>query len=106
MFAAFENVPERVVVAHGEPFTFTLSLTPGSLSHPSQGTVQLGSQQPVTVSLRDGRYEFALPSQIDSGRLEVRIGDFRKTVGVDPKLRPELTSIAAEFNLPEYLGLP
>ncbi len=105
-FAAFEKVPERLVVAHGEPFTFTLSLAPSSLSHPSQGTVQLGAQPPVTAALRDGRYEFALPSQIESGRLDVRVGDFRQSVKVDPKLRPELTSIAAEFLLPEYLGLP
>jgi len=105
-FAAFEKVPERLVVAHGEPFSFTMSLVPTSLSHPGQGTVQLGGQQPVTAALKDGRYEFALPSQIESGRLEVRIGDFRQSVSVEPKLRPELTSIAAEFVLPEYLGLP
>lgn len=105
-FAAFEQVPERLVVAHGEPFSFTARLASSSLSHPSQGTVQLGGQQPVTATLQNGRYEFALPSQIDTGRLDVRIGDFRQTIHVEPKLRPELTSIAAAFNLPEYLGLP
>jgi hypothetical protein len=105
-FAAFEQLPERLVVAHGEPFTFTARLASGSLSHPSQGTVQISAQLPVTAALRDGRYEFELPSQIESGWLDVRVGDFRQTLNVDPKLRPELTSIAAEFNLPDYLGLP
>jgi hypothetical protein len=105
-FAAFEPLPEQVVVAHGEPFSFTARLTANSLSHPSQGTVQLGGQQPVTVSLRNGRYEFELPSQIDAGQLDMRIGDFRQSVRVEPKLRPELTSITAEFALPDYLGLP
>ena len=105
-FASFEQLPERLVVAHGEPFTFTARLAAGSLSHPGQGTVQLGAQQPVTAALREGRYEFELPSQIESGRLDVRVGDFRQTIHVDPKLRPELTSIAAVFNLPDYLGLP
>ncbi|HEY2253484.1 MAG TPA: hypothetical protein VGH74_20560 [Planctomycetaceae bacterium] len=105
-FAAFEPVPERLVVAHGEPFTFAAQLASGSLSHPRRGTVQLVGQQPVTADLREGRYEFTLPSQIDAGRLEVHIGDFRQTVNIEPKLRPELTSIAAAFNLPDYLGLP
>jgi hypothetical protein len=106
-FAAFEPLPERLVVAHGEPFSFAASLTSNSRWQPSQGTVQLGQQQPVTADASEfGHFVFELPSQIESGRLEVRIGDFRQTIRVDPKLRPELTSIAAEFNLPDYLGLP
>jgi len=105
-FAAFEPVPDRLIVAHGEPFVFTAQLTANSLSHPAQGTVQLGQQPPVSAMLRDGHYEFELASQIEPGRLAVRIGDFVQNVEIEPRLRPELTSVTAAFSLPEYLGQP
>jgi len=38
--------------------------------------------------------------------IEVRIGDVRQTVQLQPLLRPELTSLTADVALPEYLGHP
>ena len=100
------RLPEQVIVAHGEPFSIALHLSATSESRPSQGVVQLGEQQPVSATLNNDTYDFELPAQIDAGRLEVRIGDYRQTVRVEPKLRPELTAVAATFTLPEYLGRP
>lgn len=105
-FAAVEPLPERVIVAHGEPFSIAVRLNANTASRPSQGVVQLGEQQPVAATLRDDRYEFELPAQIDAGRLQIRIGDFLQSVRIEPKLRPELNSVAAVFSLPEYLGRP
>lgn len=105
-FAAFQPMSDRLVVPHGEPFQFTATLTEKSLAHPTRGTVQLGAQPEVAAVLRDGKYEFELPSQIETAALDVRIGDFRQTISVEPRLRPELTSVTAEFFLPDYLGLP
>jgi hypothetical protein len=105
-FAAFQPISDRLVVAHGEPFKFTATLAAGSLTQPGRGTVQLGAQPEVAATLRDGKYEFELPSQIEAGRMNVRIGDFRQTIDIEPRLRPELTSVSAEFLLPDYLGLP
>jgi hypothetical protein len=68
--------------------------------------VRLGSQLPVTAPLRGGFYTFELPAQIDAGLLSVRIGDLSKQIRVEPKLRPELTSVVASISLPEYLGRP
>src|SRR6185295_15152561 len=34
------------------------------------------------------------------------VGDARYNIEVDPKLRPELTAIAAKVRLPVYLGQP
>ena len=105
-FAAIERLPETVVVAHGEPFSIEVRLRENSASRPAEGVVQFGEQQPVTAALVDGRYAFDLPGQIDAGRLEVRIGDYFQSVRIDPKLRPELSSVAAVYSLPEYLGRP
>lgn len=105
-FAAVEHLPEKIVVAHGEPFAVDVKLQEKSLSHPAQGTAQLGMQQPVEAALSDGRYRFELPQQIAAGQLDVNIGDSQQQVRIEPMLRPELTSVVAEVQLPAYLGLP
>jgi hypothetical protein len=103
-FTMVEALPDRLVVAHGEPFTMSVKLTEQTMSRPKQGDVRLGVQLPVTAQLRDGRYEFELPAQIEAGWLDVRVGDMSKRVRIEPTLRPELTSVVANVGLPEYLG--
>ncbi len=103
-FAAIEPLPDRLVVAHGEPFTVKVDLAKDADWRPGQGEVQMTGQRPVAAPLRDGSYEFELPAQINAGQLVVRIGDLKKQVLIDPTLRPELTSVVANVNLPEYLG--
>ncbi len=103
-FTSIQPVSNHLVVAHGEPFSVTASLASHSQWKPKQGEVQLGGQRPVVAQLRDGRYEFELPAQIDEGWLSLRIGDLSQRIRVQPMLRPELTSIGAEVELPEYLG--
>ncbi len=103
-FTSIEPVSNHLVVAHGEPFTVSVALAKDSAWQPLKGEVQLGGQRPVSARLQDRHYEFELPGQIDEGWLSVRIGDLSQRVRVQPMLRPELTSIGAAVNLPEYLG--
>lgn len=103
-FAALEPLRGELIVPHGEPFPVSLTLKDKTLSRPGKGVVQLGAQEPVTAMLRDGRYDFDLPAQISAARLKIRIGDYMQTVRVEPKLRPELNSVAANYLLPDYLG--
>lgn len=105
-FAAVEPLPNRLIVAHGEPFSVSVRLEGKTAWRPARGVAKLGDQQPVTAKLRDGRYEFELPPQIDAGWLSVKIGDSWQRVRVDPTLRPELTSVVADVSLPEYLSRP
>ena len=105
-FTAIEPLPERLVVAHGEPVTISVRLLETSQSKPARGTVQLGSQIPVTGELNADRYEFALPAQISSGWLQLRIGDATQRVRVEPMLRPEISTVVADVRLPEYLQRP
>ena len=101
-----EPVASKLVVPHGEPFSVDLTLTKNTVWRPGQGVAQLAAQHPVVASLRDNRYEFELPPQIDPGWLEVKIGDATNRVKIEPTLRPELTSVVASVTLPDYLGRP
>lgn len=111
-FADVSALPDRIVVPHGEPFAVSVSLNNGSRWRPHSGQVQLGSQQPIEAPLvarkvdGKGAYVFDMPPQIDRGSLQIRIGDFKQVVTIEPTLRPELASIVARVSLPEYLSLP
>src|SRR5204863_69644 len=52
----------------------------------------------------EGQYAFELPPQIDSGWLDVRVGDLAKRILLEPTLRPELKSVEAQLAFPPYLG--
>ena len=104
-FTALDKLPDRLVVAHGEPFSVGMQLKDKTAWRPKQGVAQLGAQQPVSAALVENQYAFELPPQIDPGQLHVKIGDASQTVRVEPTLRPELTSIVASAALPAYLGI-
>lgn len=103
-FAMVEELPDQLVVAHGEPFSMTLKLAERTVSRPREAEARVGQQPPVLASLTDGQYAFGLPPQIDTAWLDVRVGDFTKRIRLEPTLRPELTSIVADIALPDYLG--
>jgi hypothetical protein len=103
-FAALEPLPGRMIVAHGEPFSITARLADETMWRPSQGVVRLGKQRAIAAPLRDGRYAFELPAQIDPGWVRVQIGDAVQRVHIEPTMRPELTSVVASITFPEYLG--
>jgi hypothetical protein len=99
-----EPLPDQLVVAHGEPFTLTVRLAENTVWRPTQAEVRIGVQQPVAASLADGVYALELPPQIDTGWLDLRVGDFTQRLRLEPTLRPELKGIAAEIALPAYLS--
>ena len=103
-FAAIEPLADKIVVAHGEGFTVTASLKANTAWKPKQGLVRLGTQRPVPALLTaDGKYEFTLPSQIETANLDLTIGDYCQHVVVEPMLRPELSAVTADVALPAYL---
>jgi hypothetical protein len=103
-FAMVDPLPDKLIVAHGEPFPLTVRLADQTVSRPAQAEARVGEQPPVVAALAEGRYPFEVPPQIAPAPLDVRVGDYAKTVHVEPTLRPELTSVEADFVLPEYLG--
>ncbi|MEZ6132562.1 MAG: hypothetical protein R3C59_28180 [Planctomycetaceae bacterium] len=103
-FAQVTDLPERIVVPHGEEFDFAAELKPETKWAPTAGTVRFNDQQPVTAELTDQqRYQFRVPPQTETGTLNVRIGDIRESLAVQVETRPELNSMKASIRLPDYL---
>lgn len=105
-FTVVESLGDKHVVPHGEAVTIPVQLKEKTRWRPATGTVQIGSQLPVSAELKDGRYEFQIPPQIDPALMELRIGDAQQQVRIEPMLRPELTHVIADINLPAYLERP
>ncbi|HVW37493.1 MAG TPA: hypothetical protein VHB99_09310, partial [Pirellulales bacterium] len=103
-FAALAELPDRLVVPHGELFSFVVRLSDQSNWRPAAGAVRYGGQQPIAASLADGQYTFDVPPQLEADWLSVRVGDATKRIRVEPTLRPELVSAQATITLPDYLG--
>jgi hypothetical protein len=103
-FAMIDELPDRLIVAHGEPFTMTVKLAEQTASRPVQAEARVGAQGAVAAQLADDQYAFEMPPQIDPVWLDLRVGDFTKRIRLEPTLRPELSSVQADIALPPYLG--
>ncbi|MEO2017518.1 MAG: hypothetical protein ABGZ53_24460 [Fuerstiella sp.] len=102
-FAQVEELPPQIVVPHGEEFSFHAQLSPDTQWTPGSGSVRFDEQSPVDTELTGDKYEFRIPPQMETGTLQVRIGDVRESVDVRVATRPELNSMIASVTLPDYL---
>lgn len=102
-FAQVADLPSSIVAPHGEEFTFAATLAEGSPWAPAEGSVVLPGLDPITTARTDKSFRFPVPPQTQSGAMDVRIGDLRKSVDVQVAARPELTGLTATIRLPEYL---
>ena len=102
-FAQLEGDTDRRVVAYAEPFDVEARLKADSPWKPESGEAQYADQTPV-VAERDGAtYKFQLPPQTKDGSVALRVGDARRSIPVEPKLRPALKDLTATVQLPDYL---
>ena len=102
-FARVDSLPNRLVVPVAEPFDLNVPLATDTRWTPQGATARLPGQDAVAASLKDSAYPFSFPPQKKDAPLALSVGDVRKTVLVQPRPRPELTSITAHLKLPEYL---
>ena len=102
-FTALEPLPEQMVVPHGEPVTVRARLRDDSSWRPEAGNGQVGNQPPVTATLQSKDYEFKLAGQLQPDRFAFWIGDAEQQVALVPMLRPELSGVSADIQLPAYL---
>ncbi len=102
-FAQLEDTPDQRVVAYAEPFDVEAQLKDDSPWKPEAGEARYAKQEPVTAE-RDGEtYKFQLPPQTEDGKINLRIGDARRSIPIEPKLRPALKELIAKVQLPDYL---
>ncbi len=105
-FAAVQQLPDPVVVAHGEPISLAVHLEQKTVTKPGEAFARVGQQASIAAPLREGAYAFDLPPQLSPTALQLAVGDWRQRVRIEPMARPELTAVTAQVALPAYLGLP
>ena len=102
-FAQLDKLPDQLVVPYAEPFPVSAKLAADSAWTPGQAVARYGEQEPIRAQLEQGVYSFQLPPQKEPASLVVTVGDARKTVAIEPTVRPELLSMTARVRLPDYL---
>jgi hypothetical protein len=104
-FAQLENLPNRWVVPHGEEVPLHLKLNPASRWQPATAKASLPYHPPLTADLQDNQYQLNMPALTDATSMHLRVGDLTHQMEVVPKLRPEISSMTATIQLPEYLQI-
>ena len=89
-------------MAFAEPFHVPVNLKDSSSWQPKTATAQYKQQNPVTAQLLAGGYVFKIPPQ-RAGALTLRAGDDKENIHIRPLPRPELLSLDASVQLPQYL---
>ena len=102
-FAQLEGESGLRVVPYAEPFDVEVRLKDNSPWKPESGEARYANQVPVVATRDEETYRFQLPPQTRDGRLTLRVGDARRSIPIEPKLRPALTKLIAEVELPTYL---
>ena len=102
-FTQLEGESKLRVVPYAEPFDVEARLKDGSPWKPESGAAQYADQAPVMVDRDGAAYRFQLPPQTKDGNVTLRVGDARRSIPVEPKLRPALTELIAKVELPAYL---
>lgn len=105
-FVNIESLPDRLVVAHGEPFEISYGVQLHPFWKPSNASAQFESQEPLRAPIVAGRVAFAIPAQTAPGRLRLRIGDISRTIAIEPLPRPALQTMRARIKHPAYLQHP
>ena len=102
-FAQLEGASGLRVVPYAEPFDVEARLKDNSPWKPESGEARYADQIPVVATRDEATYRFQLPPQTRDGRLTLRVGDARRSIPIEPKLRPALTKLIAKIELPTYL---
>jgi len=102
-FAQLAGQADLRVVPYAEPFEVTARIKEDSPWRPVSAVARYEKQTPIEAICEGTSYRFAMPPQTTDGKVSVRVGDARRTIPVEPKLRPALNALWAQVQLPAYL---
>lgn len=104
-FAQPEDQEPVIYVGRGEDYTVVVPMKESSPWTPASARIKLQGRESFKTSLdNSGRlYSFDIPAHSDLRNLEVKIGDHKLRLKVDPKERSSIESAMAEVQLPGYL---
>ena len=101
-FTRLESLPDQMILPQAEPTNFAAVLTEDSRWNPEVAATWIDGHK-IESEQASGKFEFSLPPFQENGSIKVRVGDVLKAIKVEPHPRPELVSLAAVVELPEYL---
>ncbi len=104
-FVTVEGLPKLLIVPHGEPFELRAPIRFHSFWKPTRAVARAGTQFPLTIPLSNQVAVFKFGGQDQAVPVEIRCGDGRGVLGVQPVLRPSIRSLEAVVRYPEYLDL-
>jgi hypothetical protein len=102
-FARVAPLPNPLIVPVAEPFTLPVELAGDTRWKPARAVLQLPGQPEVSAARADAAYQLAVSPQQHDADLSLKVGDVRQTVRLEPRPRPELTSLKVRLKLPDYL---
>ncbi|MEZ0299459.1 MAG: hypothetical protein ACAI35_23640 [Candidatus Methylacidiphilales bacterium] len=102
-FTRIENLPDRMVIARGEPFELDVKLLKESSWKPGAASLTLSGQPLAEQPYKNDAAKFRVPGQTQNSWLVVRTGDISKAILLEPVYRPELKQLDALVQLPDYL---
>ena len=102
-FARVDPLPASLVVPYAEPFNLPIRLSPDTRWSPRAASGRISAQPPVTAGLSGALYPLSFPPQKEDATLALWIGDVRKHILVQPRVRPDLADIVVHERLPAYL---
>ncbi len=100
------DLPDQIIVPHGENFRVDATVVYRSFWKPGRATAKFLAQNAVSAKVNERKIGFDMPAQIQKGVLKIKVGDAAREVSVVPTYRPALKQLAAEIQLPEYLQAP
>ena len=103
-FVSLESLPDFLVTPHGEPFEIAVGVSGASRWNPPEVAARIADQPEVRATFSRGVAVLRFPGQTSENRLALRSLDFRKSILIQPKFRPELLRMAARVQWPAYLG--
>lgn len=101
-FTQVESLPDRMIIPQAESTEFEAVLTEDSRWNPDSASTWIGGHK-IESQQSDKKFAFSLPPFQEPGSIKVRVGDVLKPIRVEPHPRPELVSLTAVVDLPDYL---
>ena len=102
-FAQLKGESILRVVPYAEPFVVEVQLREDSPWKPASAEARYGDGKPVIAALTGERYRFGMPAQATVGSVSLSVGDARRVVPVELKMRPALEKLVVDVQLPAYL---
>ncbi len=103
-FVQVQDLPDEMIVAHGEEFQFPVGIDPSSFKKPGSAVATLDSlREPLIAEIRDHHALFTVPGQSDTTTLKLRVWDATKDISIVPKHRPAIRTLEAFINYPKHL---